>query len=91
MSTPPPLPQDWTEHTAPTGHKYYYNKNTKKSTYKRPIQADQPRPSNNAIPITEWSVETQPEFQDAPQQGGRMMGQEMWKKLEDKPRKKYAL
>lgn len=32
----PPLPSGWTEHTAPTGHKYYYNKATKKSTYSRP-------------------------------------------------------
>ncbi|KAF2227343.1 hypothetical protein BDZ85DRAFT_292501 [Elsinoe ampelina] len=31
-----PLPPGWTEHTAPSGHKYYYNKATKKSTYTRP-------------------------------------------------------
>lgn len=28
----------WTEHTAPSGHKYYYHKATKKSTYKRPSE-----------------------------------------------------
>ncbi|KAF2149517.1 hypothetical protein K461DRAFT_47742 [Myriangium duriaei CBS 260.36] len=33
-----PLPPGWTEHTAPTGHKYYYNKSTKKSTYTRPSE-----------------------------------------------------
>ncbi|KAL2692337.1 hypothetical protein Neosp_002743 [[Neocosmospora] mangrovei] len=31
-----PLPPGWTEHTAPTGHTYYYNTETKESTYKRP-------------------------------------------------------
>ncbi|KAJ4200082.1 hypothetical protein NW767_007601 [Fusarium falciforme] len=31
-----PLPPGWTEHTAPTGHTYYYNAETKESTYKRP-------------------------------------------------------
>ncbi|KAI0887702.1 uncharacterized protein GGS22DRAFT_88139 [Annulohypoxylon maeteangense] len=33
---PPPLPPDWTEHKAPTGHTYYYNAKTKESTYTRP-------------------------------------------------------
>ncbi|KAF5134826.1 Pre-mRNA-splicing factor dre4 [Metarhizium anisopliae] len=31
-----PLLPGWTEHTAPTGHKYYYNASTKESTYQRP-------------------------------------------------------
>jgi hypothetical protein len=31
-----PLPPGWTEHTAPTGHKYYYNAETKESTYTKP-------------------------------------------------------
>jgi hypothetical protein len=31
-----PLPEGWTEHTAPSGHKYYYNTSTQKSTYSRP-------------------------------------------------------
>ncbi|KAK0386789.1 hypothetical protein NLU13_6625 [Sarocladium strictum] len=31
-----PLPPGWSEHTAPTGHKYYYNEATKESTYRRP-------------------------------------------------------
>ncbi|KAL2173312.1 uncharacterized protein P884DRAFT_265182 [Thermothelomyces heterothallicus CBS 202.75] len=35
-STLPPLPPGWTEHKAPTGHTYYYNAETKESTYKRP-------------------------------------------------------
>ncbi|EGR44664.1 uncharacterized protein TRIREDRAFT_111981 [Trichoderma reesei QM6a] len=32
-----PLPPGWTEHKAPTGHTYYYNAETKESTYKRPV------------------------------------------------------
>ncbi|KAK4677548.1 hypothetical protein QC764_404410 [Podospora pseudoanserina] len=35
----PPLPPGWTEHKAPTGHTYYYNAETKESTYKRPVTA----------------------------------------------------
>jgi len=36
---PPPLPEGWTEHKAPTGHSYYYNARTKQSTYTRPVEA----------------------------------------------------
>ncbi|KAK2811186.1 hypothetical protein FQN50_002283 [Emmonsiellopsis sp. PD_5] len=32
----PKLPPGWTEHKAPSGHLYYYNAETKQSTYKRP-------------------------------------------------------
>ena len=36
------LPEGWTEHIAPAGHKYYYNASTKQSTYTRPtIQGDE--------------------------------------------------
>lgn len=35
-NAPPPLPPGWTEHKAPTGHTYYYNAETKASTYTRP-------------------------------------------------------
>ncbi|OAX81838.1 hypothetical protein ACJ72_03815 [Emergomyces africanus] len=35
-STLNPLPPGWTEHKAPSGHLYYYNAQTKQSTYKRP-------------------------------------------------------
>lgn len=44
---PPPLPPGWTEHKAPSGHTYYYNAETKQSTYKRPTAppvAPQPVP-----------------------------------------------
>ncbi|KAI9759249.1 MAG: hypothetical protein M4579_002458 [Chaenotheca gracillima] len=36
QSAGPPLPPGWTEHKAPTGHSYYYNADTKQSTYTRP-------------------------------------------------------
>ena len=37
------LPPGWTEHKAPTGHTYYYNTETKQSTYTRPtIEPDVP-------------------------------------------------
>lgn len=38
-----PLPPNWTEHKAPTGHLYYYNAETKQSTYTRPkLPSDEP-------------------------------------------------
>jgi hypothetical protein len=39
---PPPLPEGWTEHKAPTGHSYYYNATTKQSTYTRPVASPAP-------------------------------------------------
>ncbi|TPX13662.1 uncharacterized protein E0L32_005865 [Thyridium curvatum] len=36
VANPSPLPPGWTEHKAPSGHTYYYNAETKESTYKRP-------------------------------------------------------
>lgn len=32
------LAAGWTAHKAPTGHTYYYNTNTKKSTYQKPLE-----------------------------------------------------
>ncbi|KAF4451752.1 hypothetical protein F53441_5314 [Fusarium austroafricanum] len=40
-----PLPPGWTEHTAPTGHTYYYNAESKESTYKRPGVQPPPQPA----------------------------------------------
>ena len=50
---PPPLPPGWSEHTAPDGlTKYYYNSQTRESTYSRPSFAPLPNgmppPINNA-------------------------------------------
>lgn len=36
------LPPGWTEHKAPKGHSYYYNAETKQSTYTRPVAAPEP-------------------------------------------------
>jgi hypothetical protein len=111
-----PLPPGWTEHTAPTGHKYYYNAALKKSTYQRPIlestqqtptaltAAPSPttvqepavtpitRPSqiDEVVPLTEWSTEVEPEFEEQPteRQTGRVEGNDMRTRLEDRPRKK---
>ncbi|KAL2264493.1 hypothetical protein VTJ83DRAFT_7003 [Remersonia thermophila] len=49
----PPLPPGWTEHKAPTGHTYYYNAETKQSTYKRPgaVASAAPATPSVAAPI----------------------------------------
>ncbi|RMZ83089.1 hypothetical protein DV738_g1181, partial [Chaetothyriales sp. CBS 135597] len=44
-----PLPAGWTEHTAPSGHKYYYNASTKQSTYTRPEPVPAPEPEELQI------------------------------------------
>jgi hypothetical protein len=58
--TLPPLPPGWTEHTAPKGHKYYYNASLKKSTYKRPTEESQisAPPTTNQTPSTQSAPET---------------------------------
>ncbi|KAF3042734.1 hypothetical protein E8E12_009495 [Didymella heteroderae] len=38
----PALPAGWTEHKAPSGHTYYFNRETKKSTYTRPVPVVSP-------------------------------------------------
>ncbi|KAF5025758.1 hypothetical protein F66182_2091 [Fusarium sp. NRRL 66182] len=45
-----PLPPGWTEHTAPTGHTYYYNAESKESTYKRPGAQPSPQPAQAPAP-----------------------------------------
>ncbi|KAL2759287.1 hypothetical protein ACRALDRAFT_2014603 [Sodiomyces alcalophilus JCM 7366] len=47
VGNPPPLPPGWTEHTAPTGQKYYYHAETKQSTYTRPSLPVVPTPATN--------------------------------------------
>ncbi|KAM3066965.1 hypothetical protein ACMFMG_007110 [Clarireedia jacksonii] len=42
QTLPPPLPTGWAEHKAPTGHTYYYNAETKQSTYTRPVPKVEP-------------------------------------------------
>ncbi|GKU01813.1 ff protein [Fusarium langsethiae] len=45
-----PLPPGWSEHTAPTGHTYYYHAETKESTYKRPGVQPPPQPAQASLP-----------------------------------------
>lgn len=72
------LPPGWTEHTAPTGHKYYYHKETKKSTYTRPSNdsigesQSQPAPIPAATaqyPISGFEAQTVPAWNGIGQQG----------------------
>ncbi|KAK4187705.1 Pre-mRNA-splicing factor dre4 [Podospora australis] len=55
----PPLPPGWTEHKAPTGHTYFYNAETKESTYKRPVA--------NAAPPTNLAAASYWQHQAVPQ------------------------
>src|SRR5271167_9532 len=50
------LPSGWTEHTAPTGHKYYYNASLKKSTYQRPTEPPPPETPPTAPPVEQPAI-----------------------------------
>ena len=58
-----PFPPGWTEHKAPTGHTYYYNAETKESTYKRPGVA----PAAAAAPATNPAMSSYVQHQTVPQ------------------------
>lgn len=47
---PSALPPNWSEHVAPTGHTYYYNSETKQSTYTRPEPLPVPPQPQPQIP-----------------------------------------
>ncbi|RPA83776.1 hypothetical protein BJ508DRAFT_223434 [Ascobolus immersus RN42] len=68
-----PLAPGWTEHKAPTGHKYYYNAATKQSTYTRPV-ATGPSPVTPAPPpppaFPAYSAYPQQQYQAPPRQSG---------------------
>ncbi|KAH6880501.1 hypothetical protein B0T10DRAFT_412158 [Thelonectria olida] len=51
-----PLLPGWTEHKAPTGHIYYYNAETKESTYKRPGAEPALQPAPAPAPALPYSV-----------------------------------
>ncbi|KAF7955530.1 hypothetical protein EAE96_004456 [Botrytis aclada] len=82
---PPPLPPGWTEHKAPTGHSYYYNAETKQSTYTRPapvVVPQQPVPNpiqsflqyqsvGNSIPSAGPNFNSLPSRDHGQTQGGR--------------------
>lgn len=65
---PPPLPAGWSEHTAPDGRtKYYYNSNTKESTYNRPSFAPLPQNGGGSDPPS-TSGETKKTKKEKPKQ-----------------------
>ncbi|KAL4952828.1 hypothetical protein BDW69DRAFT_200534 [Aspergillus filifer] len=68
---PPPLPPGWTEHKAPTGHTYYYNSQTKQSTYTRPqpvaAEPSYPTPATNPAANAPFlTPDTLPPFSSTP-------------------------
>ncbi|KAI5923442.1 hypothetical protein F4810DRAFT_701175 [Camillea tinctor] len=64
-NVPPPLPPGWTEHKAPTGHTYYYNEETKESTYTRPgAQAPPPPPAPSDPHASFFQYSTIPQLSD---------------------------
>ncbi|KAL2839615.1 hypothetical protein BJY01DRAFT_27763 [Aspergillus pseudoustus] len=68
---PPPLPPGWTEHKAPSGHTYYYNSQTKQSTYTRPqpVTAEAPsytQPPNSVANAPFLTPDTLPPFSSTP-------------------------
>jgi hypothetical protein len=81
---PPPLPEGWTEHKAPSGHSYYYNAATKKSTYTRPLAAPQPvaptPPTDPSQSFLQYQAvgssipSAGPTFNNFPQQQGQFGG-----------------
>ncbi|KAL3470738.1 hypothetical protein BJX99DRAFT_238824 [Aspergillus californicus] len=62
-TAPPPLPTGWTEHKAPAGHTYYYNTQTKQSTYIRPQPIIAEAPAANTPFLT---PDTLPPFSSTP-------------------------
>ncbi|KAL4971134.1 FF domain protein [Aspergillus stella-maris] len=70
-TAPPPLPPGWSEHKAPTGHTYYYNSQTKQSTYTRPqpvaTESSFPTPAvNPAANAPFLTPDTLPPFSSTP-------------------------
>ncbi|KNG85464.1 FF domain protein [Aspergillus nomiae NRRL 13137] len=68
---PPPLPPGWTEHRAPSGHLYYYNSQTKQSTYTRPQASPAQPQSTPSAPDTTHNApyltpDTLPPFSSTP-------------------------
>ncbi|CAI0464435.1 unnamed protein product [Linum tenue] len=58
-STGPQSAQDWQEHTAPDGRRYYYNKRTRQSSWEKPL--DLMTPLERADASTVWKEFTTPE------------------------------
>jgi WW domain/FF domain len=101
------LPPGWTEHEAPSGHSYYYNSETKQSTYTRPttvaeaplqidFNATQPD-YNNFGPIQVSSYESASGFRQIGERGqghfrgGRSYQDRSRRQLEDRPKSKATI
>ncbi|KAF9890207.1 hypothetical protein FE257_006119 [Aspergillus nanangensis] len=65
-TAPPPLPPGWTEHKAPSGHLYYYNSQTKQSTYTRPQAPPVHLHPAPAAPAHNLTPDTLPPFSSTP-------------------------
>ncbi|KAK1574750.1 WW domain-containing protein [Colletotrichum navitas] len=66
-AAPPPLLPGWTEHDAPSGHKYYYNAETKESTYTRPSAPDviaAQGPALGSVSTSFFQYQTIPQLSD---------------------------
>lgn len=95
----PPLPRGWSEHTAPTGHKYYYNEETKQSTYTRPESQPLPQAQPQIPSLSDPNVANAylAQFRQPPDHAGaghgRRGGYEGRPKPQptDKPRRKEAI
>ncbi|KAL1955747.1 hypothetical protein VTO42DRAFT_8145 [Malbranchea cinnamomea] len=100
---PPPLPPGWTEHRAPSGHVYYYNAETKQSTYQRPTA---PPPEQHPTIQPQYSATFPSIFPagppfghppiygsatyDRPKRGGERRRHDR-RQLEDRPKSKHAI
>ncbi|EEQ32202.1 hypothetical protein McanMca71_005415 [Microsporum canis] len=94
----PALPPGWTEHKAPSGHRYYYNSETKQSTYRRPVE--ETLPVQVAVPaaLPSYPLPFQvpihtargfdPNFQGAPRTGNV---HRKHRHPEDRPKTKHAI
>ncbi|KAG5438510.1 hypothetical protein PCANB_002614 [Pneumocystis canis] len=89
-----PLPSGWTEHLAPTGHRYYYHRATKKSTYIRPtinVENNQ----KQCVPIEEIASNQQIQLNcnDISEHSSRLSlpNQSIRKKRSDRPKYRFPI
>ncbi|EGD99228.1 hypothetical protein TESG_06667 [Trichophyton tonsurans CBS 112818] len=91
------LPPGWTEHKAPSGHRYYYNAETKQSTYKRPVE-ETPVPVVVPAALPSYPLQFQPPAHVTrgfdPNFQGLSRTREPYRKHrhpEDRPKTKHAI
>ncbi|KAK2734620.1 hypothetical protein FQN57_001614 [Myotisia sp. PD_48] len=88
----PGLPEGWTAHKAPTGQTYYYNAETKQSTYKTPINGPVLNPTPTPIPAPfsvpfNFAQGYDPKFQGSGTHDRRRSGRQP----EDRPKSKHPI